>query len=73
MTSPRDLEARVVTMTRHTAAPLSLLGGGDDARLRRWEVMKGITTPAEFRLVSRRRAPVRATGWAAKEMAVRAD
>jgi hypothetical protein len=73
MTSPRDLEARVATMTRHTAAPLSLLGGDDDDRVRRWEVMKGITAPAEFRLVAQRRPAVRAMGWTAKEMAVRAD
>ncbi|MGX7828758.1 hypothetical protein ACTG9Q_27050 [Actinokineospora sp. 24-640] len=72
MTNPRDLEARVATMTRGTAAPLSLLGGGDDARLRRWEVMKGITAPAEFRLVARRRTPAGAPGRTAKEMAVRA-
>ncbi len=30
---------------------LKLLGGTPDERLRFWEILKGITTPAEFRLV----------------------
>jgi hypothetical protein len=29
-----------------------LLGGTADERLRFWEILKGITTPAEFRLVN---------------------
>ncbi len=52
MTAPKDLEARVVKLQRNTAALLSLLGGDDDERLRFWEVLKGITTPAEFTLVA---------------------
>jgi hypothetical protein len=31
---------------------LKLLGGTPDDRLRYWEILKGITTPAEFRLVN---------------------
>jgi len=31
---------------------LKLLGGNADDRLRFWEILKGITTPAEFRLVN---------------------
>jgi hypothetical protein len=31
---------------------LRLLGGTADDRLRFWEILKGITTPAEFRLVN---------------------
>ncbi|MGW5051738.1 hypothetical protein [Actinokineospora sp. NPDC004072] len=50
MTSPRDLGARVVQPQRRTAARLSLLGGDDD-RLLAWDAVKGITAPAEFRLV----------------------
>jgi hypothetical protein len=30
---------------------LKLLGGTPDERLRFWEILKGITTPAEFQLV----------------------
>jgi hypothetical protein len=29
-----------------------LLGGTPDERLRFWEILKGITTPAEYRLVN---------------------
>ncbi|HVK20960.1 MAG TPA: hypothetical protein VM677_06340 [Actinokineospora sp.] len=52
MPDTRDLEARVIKLQRNTAALLSLLGGDDDDRLRFWEILKGITTPAEYKLVS---------------------
>ena len=32
---------------------LKLLGGTPDERLRFWEIVKGITTPAQFRVASR--------------------
>jgi hypothetical protein len=31
---------------------LKLLGGSADERLRFWEIVKGITTPAEYRLAN---------------------
>lgn len=51
MPDTRDLEARVIKLQCNTAALLSLLGGDDDDKLRYWEILKGITSPAEFRLV----------------------
>ncbi len=33
-------------------ALLKLLGGSADERLRFWEIVKGITTPAEYRLAN---------------------
>ena len=53
MPDPRELEERVISLQRNTAALLSLLGGDDADRLRFWEVLKGITTPAEWFLVTR--------------------
>lgn len=48
--TPRDLEARAIKLQRTTAAPLSLLCGG--ARPRSWELVKGNTTPADFRVTA---------------------
>ena len=52
MPDTSGLEAKVITPRRDTAALLSLLGDHDD-RLRFWETLKGITTPAQYRLVPR--------------------
>ncbi|SDI75250.1 hypothetical protein SAMN05192558_12068 [Actinokineospora alba] len=51
MQDTRELVARVATPSRATAAPQALRGGGDE-ELRFWEVLKGITAPAEFTLVT---------------------
>ena len=53
MPDPRDLEDRVITLQRNAAALLALLGGDEADRLRFWEIIKGITTPAEHFLVAR--------------------
>jgi hypothetical protein len=45
------LRPKVESLQRNTAALLALLGGDDDDQLRYWEILKGITTPADFRLV----------------------
>jgi hypothetical protein len=47
----RKLRPRVQALQRNTAALLALLGGDDDDQLRFWEILKGITTPADFILV----------------------
>jgi hypothetical protein len=48
---PKKLKAKVEALQLNTAGLLKLLGGGDDDRLRFWEILKGITTPVELRLV----------------------
>lgn len=45
------LKVRVQALQRNTAGLLQLLGGDDDDRLRFFEVLKGITTPAIYRVV----------------------
>jgi len=45
------LKPKVIALQKNAAAVLQLLGGDDDDRLRFWEIMKGITTPAVFRLI----------------------
>ncbi|UVS80177.1 hypothetical protein [Actinokineospora sp. UTMC 2448] len=64
MPTPRHLRAQVAKVHRATAATLSLRG---DDRPGFWDVRKGITAPAEFRLVGRAR------GSAAREIAIRAE
>lgn len=51
MPEPRKLKPKVQALQRDTAALLKLLGGDDDDRLRFWEILKGITTPVQLRLV----------------------
>jgi len=48
---PPPNKANVTALQRNAAALLKLLGGDDDARLRFWEIFKGITTPVEVRLI----------------------
>ncbi len=48
---PKKLKAKVEALQLNTAGLLKLLGGSDNDRLRYWEILKGITTPAELRLV----------------------
>jgi hypothetical protein len=50
--NPEDLKHRVEALQSNIAGLFKLLGSHDpDERLRFWEILKGITTPAEFRLV----------------------
>lgn len=51
MPDPRKLKSKVGALQRDTAGLLKLLGGNDNDQLRFWEILKGITTPAELRLV----------------------
>jgi hypothetical protein len=47
----KRLKVKITRLQKDTAGLLKLLGGSDDDRLRFWEIIKGITTPAVFRLV----------------------
>ena len=47
----KHLRVRVESLQRDTESLLKLLGGDSDDRLRFWEIIKGITTPAVFRIV----------------------
>jgi len=44
--------ARTRALQLNVEGLFKLLGGTPDDRLRFWEILKGITTPAEFRLVN---------------------
>jgi len=46
---PKKLKAKVEALQLNTEGLLRLLGSRD--RLRFWEILKGITTPVEIRLV----------------------
>lgn len=46
---PKKLRAKVQALQLNTEGLLKLLGSSD--RLRFWEILKGITTPVELRLV----------------------
>lgn len=48
---PKKLKAKVEALQLNTAGLLKLLGGSDADRMRFWEILKGITTPVELRLV----------------------
>jgi hypothetical protein len=45
------LKVKVDSLARNTESLFKLLGGNQDDRLRFWEILKGITTPAVQRLV----------------------
>jgi len=47
----KRLKIKITRLQKDTAGLLKLLGGTDEDRLRFWEIIKGITTPAVFRLV----------------------
>jgi hypothetical protein len=50
--NPDDLKHKVEALQRNVAGLLQLLGSHDpDKRWEFWEILKGITTPAEFALV----------------------
>ena len=51
MPDARKLKPKVQALQRDTAALLKLLGGDDQDKLRFWEILKGITTPVQLRLV----------------------
>ncbi|MBW8814424.1 MAG: hypothetical protein JF588_13435 [Caulobacterales bacterium] len=44
-------DLRVNALERDFESLIKLLGGTPDERLRFWEILKGITTPAVFRVV----------------------
>jgi UDP:flavonoid glycosyltransferase YjiC (YdhE family) len=44
---------KVSAVQRDVESLIKLLGGTADQRLRFWEIVKGITTPAEFRAATR--------------------
>jgi len=44
---------KVSAVQRDLESLLKLLGGTPDERLRFWEIVKGITTPAQFRTATR--------------------
>jgi len=48
---PQKLEHKVISLQRNTEELLKLLGGGEDDRLSFWEILKGITTPVQWRIV----------------------
>lgn len=47
----KHLKVRVESLQRDAESLFKLLGGDSDDRLRFWEILKGITTPAVFRVV----------------------
>lgn len=49
---PHKLQAMVTALQLNTAGLFALLGGDDNDKLRFWEIRKGITTPAEWRLIT---------------------
>jgi len=48
---PKDLDIHVATLQTDLEHLLKLLGGTPEERLRFWEIVKGITTPAVYRVV----------------------
>ncbi|MEO6237953.1 MAG: hypothetical protein ABIQ52_13210 [Vicinamibacterales bacterium] len=44
---------KVSAVQRDLESLLKLLGGTSDERLRFWEIVKGITTPAQFRVATK--------------------
>jgi hypothetical protein len=48
-----NLNAKVRAVQLNIEGLLKLLGGTEDERLRFWEIIKGITTPAQFRVATR--------------------
>jgi hypothetical protein len=46
-----DLKVRVSAVQRDLESLLKLLGGTPEERLRFWEIVKGITTPAVHRVI----------------------
>lgn len=48
----RQLRGKVEALQLSVEGLLKLLGGDAEDRLRFWEIIKGITTPAEFQLVN---------------------
>ena len=47
-----SLNPKVRAVQLNLEALLKLLGGTPEERLRFWEIVKGITTPAQFRVVA---------------------
>ena len=52
MANAKKVDARTRALQLNVEGLFKLLGGTADERLRFWEILKGITTPAEYQLVS---------------------
>lgn len=52
MANAKKLDARTRALQLNVEGLFKLLGGTPDERIRFWEILKGITTPAEHQLVS---------------------
>jgi hypothetical protein len=60
---------RVAAAQRDLESLLKLLGGTADERLRFWEIVKGITTPAQFNVATRQVARIQAQVGQVKDLA----
>ena len=60
---------KVSAVQRDIESLLKLLGGTPDERLRFWEIVKGITTPAQFRLTTKQLDKIQTQVGGIKELA----
>jgi hypothetical protein len=60
---------KVGAVQRDLESLIKLLGGTPDERLRFWEIIKGITTPAQFKLASKQLEKIQAQVGGMKELA----
>ena len=60
---------KVSAVQRDLESLLKLLGGTPDERLRFWEIVKGITTPAQFRLATKQLDKIQTQVGGTKELA----
>ena len=60
---------KVSAAQRNLESLLKLLGGTADDRLRFWEIVKGITTPAQFKVASRQLTKLEAQVGQARDIA----
>ena len=60
---------KVSAVQRDLESLIKLLGGTPDDRLRFWEIVKGITTPAQFRLASKQLEKIQTQVGGIKELA----
>ena len=60
---------KVSAVQRDIESLLKLLGGTSDERLRFWEIVKGITTPAQFRLATKQLDKIQTQVGGIKELA----
>lgn len=60
---------KVGAAQRNLESLLKLLGGTADERLRFWEIVKGITTPAQFKVATRQLTKLEAQVGQARDIA----